>query len=272
MEVCDMGKLVISRKKAISILSSFGENVKDLRIRIINDISEEGYGLGNLKIEVGSSQYYLTRFIKMELKKPSYKEGLIDISELDKTIQFIKKAKGDTVTIEQNGAGKTLHIKSGKTKLQLPSQQTIVSHSKTRLFGKIVKDAKKNMWSVWSKQQLPIELHGAVDINELKTVSSMKGVIGLTSFKVKANAEEKEFNIQAGKAHSGKLQITVDLVDPDGPHTNIESFFGPWFMGCIGLLDDGPATVHLGEGTIVAFEQHTESMDTLLIIIDQSRD
>lgn len=267
MEVCDMGKLVINRKKAISILSSFGENVKDLRIKIESGIDD----LGVLHIEVGNSQYYLTRHINTGLNLNEYKEGFIDISELNKTIQFLKKAKEDTVTIEQHARGKTLYIKSGKTKLQLPSQETIVSHSKTRLFGKIVKDAKKNMWSVWSKQQLPIELHGAIDISELKTVAAMKGIIGLTSFKVKANAEEKEFYIQAGKAHSGKLQITVDLVDPDGPRTNIESFFGPWFMECIGLLESAPASIHLGDNTIIAFEQHTDDIESLLIIIDQSR-
>lgn len=268
MEVYDMTKLEMDRKKAVSLLSSFGENVKDLKLVLRK---------GTLTIEVGSSQYYLIRKIQLtDMSKTKHTDGIIDITALHQTIQFMKKAKGDTVTIEQSGKGKTLYIKSGKTKLQYPTYETVVSHSKTRLFGQIVKDAVKNMWSVWSKQQLPIELHGTVDISELKTVASMKGIIGLTSIKVKGNAEEKEFNIQAGKAHSGKLQITVDLIDPDGPRTNIESFFGPWFMECIGLLDDAPASVHFGEGTIIAFEQHNTSqnplMNTLLIIIDQSRD
>lgn len=262
MEVYDMTSLEMERKKALTLLSSFGENVKDLKLELRKGI---------LTIEVGSSQYYLIRKIQLS-DKSKYTDGIIDITELGKTIQFIKKTKGDTITIKQSGKGKTLYIKSGKTKLQFPSQETVVSHSKTRLFGQIVREATKNMWSVWSKQQLPIELHGTVDISELKTVTSMKGVIGLTSFKVKGNAEEKEFNIQAGKAHSGKLQVTVDLIDSDGPHTNIESFFGPWFMECMGLLDDAPAIIHLGEGTIVAFEQHIGNMKTLLIIVDQSRD
>lgn len=249
-----MTEVVIDRKQALGFLSSFGRNVGDLKVTFARD--------GKMSATVASIAHYFHKVEQVDGKVKT--PGSIDIMELEKACKFLKSAKGDSVTLKQLGAGKTVYINAGATKVQLPTSTTIVSYSKVPLVERLLNEAIDAQWTRFHKMDLQVSGH--VNVTDLLTVSKMRGILNASPvFKVIANAGEKELTITAGKKHEARLFNTVTLTDPVGPEAPIESHFGPWLMECIGLLSEGTAEVHFGASTIIAFEQGED----ILIVIDQ---
>ena len=135
------------------------------------DYDEKCKNMCNLKI-VGDT-----------LNKAAYKilivknEGEIDISDLKKLVSFCKKISKDNILIRQMGSGKTLYVNGGSTKLQLPTSNTIISHTKTPLINKLITEAKDTMWTTWTPQKLEISTHGDISASELLDIAKMKDIV-----------------------------------------------------------------------------------------------
>ena len=249
-----MTEVTINRKQALGFLSSFGNNVGDLKVTFALD--------GKMTATVAFMSHYFHK--ERQVEGTVKTAGTIDISELEKACKFLKSAKGDTVTLKQMGSGKTLYINAGTTKVQFPSSTAVVSYSKVPLIERLINQTIDSQWTKWSTFDL--EVSGTVNITDLLTVSKMRGILNASPvFRVIANAEEAELSITAGKRHEARLFNTVTLTDPVGPNASIESTYGPWLMETIGLLSEGPAEIHFGASTILAVRQNAD----LLIVVDQ---
>ena len=252
-----MTEVSLDRKELLGFVTGFGD-VEDLRLEVAGT---------RITGQVGFSTHYLRRSLVVDASCIA-KEGTIDIGDTAKFILFCKKAKAGQITLKQTGSGKLLYVNAGSMKLQLPTPDSIVSHSKTPLVQKIVAKSSDSMWTTWmtgTSRETPLEVHGEIDARDLKSVGGMKGVIGAPVFKVMINAEEREFSVQAGKKHTPRLFFTTELRNPQGPNATIGSTYGSWFMECVNLLDDDTATIHFGEGSVLIIEQNAD----LLIIVDQ---
>ena len=249
-----MTEVIIDRKQAYTFFSSFGRNVGDLKIT---------FGLiGKMSATVAFMSHY---FHKEDVVEGHVKKaGTIDITELEKVCKFLKSAKSDNVTLKQLGAGKTLYVIAGSTKVQFPSSTAVVSYSKVPLIEKLIEKSIDSQWTMWHTHNL--EVSGTVNVTDLLTISKMRGILNSSPiFRVIANAGESELAITAGKRHEARLFNTVSLVDADGPNAPIESTYGAWLMESIGLLKEGPAEIHMGSNTIFVVEQGKD----LLIVVDQ---
>tara|TARA_R100000152_G_scaffold20737_1_gene15719 strand:+ start:7081 stop:7845 length:765 start_codon:yes stop_codon:yes gene_type:complete len=252
-----MTEVTLDRKSLLGFIAGFGE-VDDLRLSVAGT---------RVTGEVGFSTHYLRRTLVVD-EGSIAKEGDIDIGDVSKLTIFCKRAKTTAITLKQTGSGKLLYINAGSMKLQLPTPDSIVSHAKTPLVRKIVSKSSESMWTTWmtgTSRETLLEVHGDIDTKELKAIGGMKGVIGAPVFRVLVNAEEGEFSVQAGKKHTPRLFLTTEMQNPQGPNATIGSSFGSWFMQCVNILDDGMATIHFGEGTVLIIEQGHD----LLIIVDQ---
>jgi len=249
-----MTQVTIDRKQALSFFSSFGKNVGDLKVTFSRE--------GSMSATVAFISHYFHKVEAVQGKVTT--PGDIDITELEKACKFLKGAKGDTVTLKQLSAGKTLYITAGSTKVQFPSSASVVSFSRVAPFERLLNDAVDSQWTKFHTSDL--QIGGSVNVSDLLTVSKMRGILNASPvFKVIANAEEAEFTITAGKRHEARLFTTAGITDPVGPNAPIESSFGPWLMENIGLLKDGSAEIHFGKDTVLIFEQEND----VLVIIDQ---
>ena len=253
-----MTKVRIDKKQLLDYLSSFGKNTEDLHIKFTVDD-----GVGWMKTTVAFISHYLKK--KRQVKGEVIDAGSIDITELIKVRQFLKAGKEDTVSITQLGSAKTLSITCGSSKVTMPTSSTTVSHSKAVLFEKLIDAAVASKWTKF--HDCDLSASGKITLDELSTVSKMRGILNSSPiFKVTAHSSESEFLISAGKRHETKLFTTLELRDSTGPaEGSVVSTFGSWLMDNIALLGKGEATIHMGEGTILAIEKEED----LLVIVDQ---
>tara|TARA_R110000765_G_scaffold323154_1_gene414847 strand:+ start:37 stop:804 length:768 start_codon:yes stop_codon:yes gene_type:complete len=253
-----MTKININRKQLLSFLSDFGKNAEDLHIKftVEDDVNW-------MQTTVAFISHYLKK--KQKVQGEVIETGSLDISELVKVRQFLKAGKADTVRVVQLGSAKTLSITCGGSKVTMPTSSTTVSHSKAVLFNKLIDAAVESKWTKFHDCNLTVS--GVITLDELTTVSKMRGILNSSPvFKVTAHASENEFLISSGKRHETKLFTTLELRDSTGPaEGSVVSTFGPWLMDNIALLGNGDATIHMGEGTILAIEKE----DDLLVIVDQ---
>jgi len=141
-----MTEVIIDRKQAYTFFSSFGRNVGDLKIT---------FGLiGNMSATVAFMSHY---FHKEDVVEGHVKKaGTIDITELEKVCKFLKSAKSDNVTLKQLGAGKTLYVIAGSTKVQFPSSTAVVSYSKVPLIEKLIEKSIDSQWTMWHTHNLEL--------------------------------------------------------------------------------------------------------------------
>jgi hypothetical protein len=255
MEVCEMTEVELDRKEFLQFLSSFGET-EDLKIVVSEN---------SISAEVGFSTHYLKK--SMAIEAHSIKtEGEIDISDLKKLVSFCKKINKSDILLRQMGSGKTLYVNGGSTKLQLPTSNTIISHTKTPLINKLIDEAKESMWTTWTPQKLEISAHGDISVSELLNVAKMKDIVGKHGITVSTNADESEFAISMGKKHTPRIFSTLNVSNAQGPMGTVESNFGHWFTDCLSMLEESAATFHMGESLPLIIEQE----NTLLIIIQEA--
>ena len=250
-----MTEVQLDRKDFLQFLSSFGET-EDLKIVASED---------SISAEVGFSTHYLKKSMAVEANSIKT-EGEIDISDLKKLVSFCKKISKDNILIRQMGSGKTLYVNGGSTKLQLPTSNTIISHTKTPLINKLIDEAKDTMWSTWTPQKLEISTHGDISASELLDIAKMKDIVGKHGITVSVNADESEFAVAMGKKHTPRIFSTLSVSNSQGPMGTVESDFGHWFTDCLGMLEESAATFHMGESLPLIIEQE----NTLLIIIQEA--
>jgi len=247
-----MVEFTINTKQAQSFFSSFGANVDDLEI-VVSSLT--------LEATIAFHTHYFKKSCTLDGNVKT--AGMLKISELSKVCQFIKTVKTDNVTLKQTGSGKTLYVIAGTSKLQLPVNATIISHSRVHLVKKMLDKTIASKWESFNNKELTIR--GEIEVDDLMAITKMKGILNKPSFKIFANAEEKEFCVKAGKNHEARLFTSTVLTNPVGPNKTIESNFGPWLMTTLSLLNGGEATVHMGEATPLIVRQN----DDLLIVVNQ---
>ena len=248
-----MTKITVERKDLLTFLTSFGKGVTDARMSCSGN---------RLTIEVGFANYYLR---KQMTGATVDEEGFIHIALLEKAIAYLKASKQDKVSLRQAAETKPLHIEAGGNKLQLPSTDDILSAAKTVVVRKLLENSSSSGWSSFAGDELNV--HGDVMTTDLISLAGMKGVLAKDSqFKLRAHCGEGEFGIVAGKAATGRLFTTLPFMDNDGPSATISTHFGDWLPVCLQYLDIGKARVHMGDETLVIFEQK----NTLLMIVNES--
>ena len=248
-----MTKIRIDRKALLDFLTSFGKGVTDVRMSCVGN---------RLTVEVGFSSYYLR---KQVVGVTVDEEGIIHIALLEKAIAFLKASKQDNVTLRQTKETKPLHIEAGGNKLQIPSTDDITSAAKTVVVRKMLERASEQGWSAFAGDELNV--HATLKTKDLISLAGMKGLLAKDSlYKMRIHCGEGEFGIVAGKAATGRLFTVLPALDTDGPNATIQSHFGEWLPTCLQFLDDGNARLHMGDGTLVIFEQQ----NTLLMIVNES--
>ena len=245
-----MVKIQCERTALVSFLSSFGNHVEDMRIECAG---------GRLTVEVAYSKYYIR---KQMVGVTVVDEGAIHIATLTKALKFLKASKSDTVTIRQTAPTKPLHIEIGGNKLQLPSTDDIESAAKAVIVRELLKNSHDNNWTKFSKDELIA--HGSIHTKDLLSLSGMGGLVAKESqFVMRVHCGEDEFGIVAGKASSGRIFTSIPVKDTDGPAATVQTSFGEWLPTCLSNLDEGVAQFHMGNDTIVIFEQDNA---TLLVV------
>tara|TARA_R110002020_G_scaffold172058_1_gene362224 strand:+ start:10047 stop:10841 length:795 start_codon:yes stop_codon:yes gene_type:complete len=250
----NMAEININKKQLLKFITSFGKDIEDMTIELNSNNS--------ITVEIAFISHYIRKVLSIDGNV--VKAGAIEISDLPKVIQFIKATKTETIGLKQTASGKTLYVTAGSSKLQLPSSNTIVSHSKVSMLRTLIDKAEESKWTMFHKSKLSVT--GTINLEDLDIVSKMRTVLDSNPvFKIIAHAGENEFSITTGKKHGVKLFTTTELKDADGPNVSIESTFGGWLMETIGVLDDEDATIHFGDSTVLVIKQH----QNMLIVIDQ---
>lgn len=251
-----MTKISVNRTDFLGFLNSFAKGMQDLRLQCAG---------ARIVVEVGFAQYYLRKnFLGASIEE----DGILHIALLDKMIKFLKASKQDIVHLRQVTPVKPLHIEAGANKLQIPSTDDIVSASKTVVMNNLITKCADSGWTMFYKKELIA--HGTIiDTKDLVALAGMKGLIADTAqYKLRVHCGENELGIVAGKAASGRLFTALPISDTEGPSATVQSFFGDWLPTCLQYLDDTQARFHIGENTMIIFEQQ----NTLLMIIDEGED
>lgn len=248
-----MTHISVNRKNFLEYLSYFSKSASDLRLDCTTS---------RITGEIAFAQYFLRKqFNGAEVKE----EGVLHIVFLEKVIAFLKASKQSTVEIRQVSVTKPIHVESGGNKIQLPSSDDIISASKVPVVKRMLDKSLKNNWTSFAEDELTV--HASIETKDLISLSSMKSLVSDNAeYKLRIHCGEKEFGIVAGKAISGRLFTTIPADDCDGPNTTISSNFGKWLPTCFMYLDDARARIHIGQDTVVIFEQN----NTLLMIINES--
>ena len=248
-----MTKLTVDRKNLLDYLTSFGKGVTDVRMSCAGN---------RLTVEVGFATYYLR---KQLVGATIEDEGIIHIALLEKAIAFLKASKQDSVTLRQTAETKPLHMEAGGNKLQLPSTDDITTAAKTVVVRALLEKASAQGWSKFADDELSV--HATLKTKDLISLAGMKGLLAKDSmYKMRIHCGEGEFGIVAGKAATGRLFTTLPALDTDGPNATVQTHFGEWLPTCLQFLDDGETRLHMGDDTLVIFEQQ----NTLLMIFNES--
>ena len=251
-EVIDMCKIELNTKTLATFIASFPKTLKDMRIMAAG---------ARIAVEVAYAHYYVRK------SEPAtvHQEGALHITALDKVTKFLKAAKGDTVVLRQTSPTKPLHIESGSNKLQLPSSDDIESANKAPIVRNIVEACANSGYSSFGEYEL--SAHATLMTTDLIALGGMKSLIAKDSqYKARIHCGEGEFGIVAGKASSGRIFSSIEVIDSDGPSATVQSHFGEWLPECLAYLDDEGTRLHMGDNAPLVFEQN----HTTLVIVQEA--
>jgi len=252
-----MTKIMISKKDLQKFLLSFGKGLPDVRLSCTG---------ARITAEIAYSSFYLRKTLPI-LKEGITEEGTLHIADLQKLLKFIKAAKSDFIELRQTDSEKPLHAISGGNKLQLPSTNHLESSSKVPTIRKMLASGSESDWSTMGDMEFTA--HGTVDATDLTALGEMRTLVSKESnFRLRLHAGESEFGMVAGKAASGRLFTTLPISNAEGPNATVQSNFGEWLPSCLEYLDEAPVRIHMGDGTLVIFEQ----ANTLMMVVDLAED
>lgn len=247
-----MTKVTVSKKDIQKFLLSFGKDLIDLRIVCENNCA---------CAEIAFSSYYMRKILPATVTE----SGTLHIADLQKALKFIKASKNEHIEIRQTATDKPLHIVSGGNKLQIPSTNNILSASKVPIIKKLMKLSADTSYTVFGNSGIKLTAHGRIDATDLTALNEMSSLVSKESdFVLRMHPGEQEFGLVAGKMASGRLFTTLPMSNTDGPNATVQSKFGEWLPKCLSYLEEQTTDVHMGDNTLVIFEQD----NTTLMVVD----
>ena len=251
-----MARITLPKREWQKHLGQFQGNVNDLSLIIYDNPVCLGYAVA-----------YQTYFYKMFQQYPGVKvkPGRINISDLSKVNSFLKKCDGD-VTIRQADGGKTLYIINGNLKMTLPIMD-ILSDKIVTNYEKLIETAVEDDWQTFGGNVH--ELSATTKLTEVLRLSGPTNLVNKNSDYV-ISANQSEISVSVGKQHDTRMFAVSKLEDADGPNHTLEASFGPWLLPCLSLVDANmKSKIHFGDQCAIVIRQTNESVQRLLIIVDQ---
>lgn len=251
-----MARITLPKRDWQKHLGQFQGNVNDLSLIIYDNPVCLGYAVA-----------YQTYFYKMFQQYPGVKvkPGRINISDLSKVNSFLKKCDGD-VTIRQADGGKTLYIINGNLKMTLPIMD-ILSDKIVTNYEKLIDTAVEDDWQTFGGNVH--ELSATTKLTEILRLSGLTNLVNKNSDYV-ISANQSEISVSVGKQHDTRMFAVSKLEDADGPNHTLEASFGPWLLPCLSLVDANmKSKIHFGDQCAIVIRQTNESVQRLLIIVDQ---
>ncbi len=251
-----MAQITLPKREWQKHLGQFQSNVNDLSLIVYDNPVCLGYAVA-----------YQTYFYKMFQQYPGVKvkPGRISVSDLSKVNSFLKKCDGE-VTMRQADGGKTLYIINGNLKMTLPVMD-VLSDKIVSNYEKLIETAGEDDWRTFGDN-----VHTLSATTKLTEVLRLSGLTNLVSknadYTISAN--DSEISVSVGKQHDTRMFAVSQLEDVDGPNHTIESNFGPWLLPCLSLVDANmKSKIHFGDQCAIIIRQTNESVQRLLVIIDQ---
>lgn len=256
-----MAQITLDKKTWLKHLGQFQSNINDLTLIVYENPSCLGYGVG-----------YQTHFYRMFEQYPdatNVKAGKIEISDLAKVCAFLKKCDG-SVTMKQTQGGRTFYAYQGNLKMTMPVMD-IKSNKIVKNYEALVKAAQEDDWGSFGQDNLKMSAR-----TRLAEIIKLAGLSSLVSknadFKVSVNTDSSEIAVSMGREHDTKVFAVSNLsdVDVDSGGSEFESSFGPWLLPCLSLVNPNMISrIHFGESTGIVIRQTSNTVQRLLIIIDQ---
>jgi hypothetical protein len=256
-----MASITLDKKTWLKHLGQFQSNINDLCLVVYENPSCLGYGVG-----------YQTHFYRMFEQYPdatNVKAGKLEISDLAKVCAFLKKCDG-SVTIKQTDGGKTLYVYQGKLKMNMPVTD-IKSNKIVKNYETLVKKSQEDDWNTFGGNE-----HKMTARTKLAEIVKLAGLSSLVSknadYTVSVNTDAGEISVSMGKQHSTKVFAISDLTDVDAiaGSGEYQSSFGPWLLPCLSLVNPNMTSrIHFGDSTALIIRQTSNTVQRLLIIIDQ---
>ena len=250
-----MPKVSVSKKDLQKFLTGLGKDLPDVRLSCAG---------GRITAEIAYASFYLRKSILTNITE----EGYIHIADLQKANKFIKAAKSEFIQLRQTATDKPLHIVSGGNKLQIPSTNQIESAAKVPSLSKLLVASEESGWTTFGGS-IEFTAHGSVDATDLTALNEMRSLVSKESdFVLRIHPGESEFGLVAGKMASGRLFTTLPITNAEGPNTTVQSKFGEGLPQCLSYLDDTDVRMHMGDNTLIVFEQ----ANTLMMVVDLAED
>ena len=250
-----MTKVTVLKKDLQKFLTGIGKDLPDVRL----DCSGEG-----ITAEIAYASFYLRKSIVCIISE----EGYLHIADLQKANKFIKAAKSEFIELRQTATDKPLHIVSGGNKLQIPSTNQIESAAKVPTISKLLVASEESGWTTFGSS-IEFTAHGTVDATDLTALNEMRSLVSKESdFVLRIHPGESEFGLVAGKVASGRLFTTLPMTNAEGPNATVQSKFGEWLPQCLSFLDDANVRMHMGDNTLIVFQQ----ANTLMMVVDLAED
>jgi len=246
-----MTRVTIDRDELRKFILSFGHNVTDL----ILDAKEFSLVGG-----VAMPTHFFTQRISATVDEP----GQFVISDISKVGAFLRACDGNSITIWQKD-GRPLHLSNGGTEVTLPTVDTVRSASALPTVLRLVAQSTEDDWKSWAGEAL--NCYGRLeDTNSLLPVSRMQQVVGKDKT-FTSQFHEGQLTITGGERTDAQMTVVLDLLDADGPPTEVSNTFGPWLPQLLNALPAGACELYTGDGSVLALN-HTER-ECLLVVIPQ---
>ena len=256
-----MASITLDKKTWLKHLGQFQSNINDLCLIVYENPSCLGYGVG-----------YQTHFYRMFEQYPdasNVKAGKLEVSDLAKVCTFLKKCDG-MVTMKQTSGGKTLYVYQGNLKLSMPVTD-IKSNKIVKNYEALVKSAQEDDWDSFGADDYKVSAR-----TKLAEIIKLSGLSSLVSknadYRVSVDTDAGEISVSMGTQHDTKVFAVSHLSDIDAASGNHEyhSSFGPWLLPCLSLVNPNMTSrIHFGENTGLVVRQTSNTVQRLLIIIDQ---
>jgi hypothetical protein len=249
-----MVEITISREHFNNFLNSFGKDLADIAIKATST---------GISASVAQDTHYISR----EMDCGVGQTGNLFITEIPKLKSFLSTTKPAEITINQSDKTGTLHIRCGKSSLQLPTSSYIQSQEKVGLIQKMIKQSESNMWQTWANGK-SINYHAVVSAEHLKPATGFKKVLGdKFSCKTEFDPQGNELVIRGGASATGKMFIRAPLTQVASPDKPARSAYDKWLPELLNNLPNGDLNIYTGDETVLVIEQ--KDTNFLMVIVDQ---
>lgn len=249
----DLVSFTIDKDNFNHFIGSFGKDLADIAIDA---------DVGSISAAVGKSTHYIYRKIDCGVEKG----GKVYITDIPKLKSFLSNVKSKDLEINQEGKTGTLHVRCGKSSLQLPTSSHIESQKRVSIMQKAIEQSKQSMWRMWFNS--PLTHHATLNSLELKPATGFKKVLGdKYSCKTEFDSDGSEFIVRGGKSATGKMFVRATLTQLEAPATSARSAFDKWLPDLLSNIPNGDVEIHTANESVLIVVQ--PSTDFIMIVIDQ---